>query len=70
MTRKSVRECVEEATRCTDRATAADSPEEARDYLAKAQAWLAIALYRASGRSSDVRKRARKPPRNDRDKGP
>lgn len=70
MTRKSVRECVEEATRCTDRATAAKSLEEARDYLAKAQAWLAIALYRASVRSDDVRKRPKKPSRNDRGEEP
>jgi hypothetical protein len=67
MTRKSVRECVEEATRCTDRAAASDSPEEARSHLAKAQAWLAIALYRAAGRSDGVRKRLAKPFGSDKD---
>ena len=67
MNRKSVRECVEEATRCTDRATAAESPEEARDHLTRAQAWLAIALYRATGRSDGVQKRPAKPFRSDKD---
>jgi len=67
MNRKSVRECVEEATRCTDRATVAESLEEARSHLTRAQAWLAIALYRVDGRSDDIRKGPEEPSRNDSD---
>jgi hypothetical protein len=47
MERKSVLECIEEATRCTREATAAESEEEVRRHLTRAWAWLEIANYRA-----------------------
>jgi hypothetical protein len=47
MGRKSVMECIEEATRCTREATAAGSEEELRRHLTRAGAWLEIANYRA-----------------------
>jgi hypothetical protein len=54
MVQKSVLECLEEASRCTETAATVVSEKEVLRHLRRAAVWLEIAKYRASREGVDA----------------